>query len=1011
MDRNRGGRPRHPDVLTPAEWRVLEEMREGGTNAEIAVRLGISPDTVKYHVSNMLAKLGVQNRRELAAWRPEPEAKRRRLRAVLAIPAALGPVVRPLGWVAIGAAALGVVAVVTVALVVLAGNGDQPVVVAPPPAESPEPSPPPTPTPTPTPPPPATQTPEPQATPTPTPEPPPDPTPRPVPAAAATPEATPSPAQVPADQSEAATFRYDAFGTAPPVTIRTVLQPGLNLAGWTEPDANVSAIFDALPELASVYAWDPEEQWPRWAARTDTGIAGDLKTLTPGMGLWLDIAGDRSATWERPLIPQSGLAELREGWNLIVWAGDDGIATSVAIRHLDEIVAATLDASGASPATLARGEAFWLRASADKQWWQLDPPPRVEFLRPYSSWEKETFQASLDDVVTYFARRFGLGVPGLTVRFGDVSIKSSGAYANDTVALRPGCEVICLAHEYAHAIQDRLGGFAGPNPAWIYEGVANRWSSQYDEVAGGQSYADTLRGRVVRFSRDADALLQRMETYGEQLSYQVGEMAIDWLVGRAGEDALIRYFSRRPLHEDWQDLFLEAFGITASAFYERFEDYRREIAPPFPRVSGVVVGPQGRPVEGVTLLYRDFAGRDMYTFVAWTDVEGAFEGPVATGSFRLSLEFDDCSLGWSSTDGRIELLGENTARLEVGQAGLEGLVFVLSDPFSQQCQGIEGIVTDLAGNPRSGVVIFAFPGLGASPGSPGDSTGVRGNFAITVPDGPRWLLVRTAVGDGYYGGETGFTLERPRVRLVDGKSPDRSGIVIPYGIIRGTVLGSDGEPLEGVAVYTPLHNPPGGRAPLRTDSQGDFALAVPSGAHKLELECRWSDRGGWYGGERGFTTREREAEPVVLETADVEGIVIHVPFTQADVDARTCPFKAFDIPQVRGVVLDTTGEPRRGLRLKLTDLDLAITSQERTTFTSAEGAFVFQEFSFPDHLFLWLRPETSCVPGLAEDGEWIAIGLQRGGGRFVVSADLPAGMTVQAPGAEGLVIRIPAPCP
>ena len=70
MERNRGGRPRHPDILTPAEWGVLKELRAGGTNAEIAVRLGVSPDAVKYHISNMLAKLELKDRHELAAWRP-----------------------------------------------------------------------------------------------------------------------------------------------------------------------------------------------------------------------------------------------------------------------------------------------------------------------------------------------------------------------------------------------------------------------------------------------------------------------------------------------------------------------------------------------------------------------------------------------------------------------------------------------------------------------------------------------------------------------------------------------------------------------------------------------------------------------------------------------------------------------------------------------------------------------------------------------------------------------------
>jgi outer membrane lipoprotein-sorting protein len=49
---------------------VLEHVREGQTNAEIAVRLGLSPDGVKFHVSNMLSKLELPDRQALAAWQP-----------------------------------------------------------------------------------------------------------------------------------------------------------------------------------------------------------------------------------------------------------------------------------------------------------------------------------------------------------------------------------------------------------------------------------------------------------------------------------------------------------------------------------------------------------------------------------------------------------------------------------------------------------------------------------------------------------------------------------------------------------------------------------------------------------------------------------------------------------------------------------------------------------------------------------------------------------------------------
>ncbi len=65
------GRPRH-ELLTPAELRVLDQLRRGLTNAEIAEALGTSLDAVKYHVSNMLGKLGFENREELAAWRQPP---------------------------------------------------------------------------------------------------------------------------------------------------------------------------------------------------------------------------------------------------------------------------------------------------------------------------------------------------------------------------------------------------------------------------------------------------------------------------------------------------------------------------------------------------------------------------------------------------------------------------------------------------------------------------------------------------------------------------------------------------------------------------------------------------------------------------------------------------------------------------------------------------------------------------------------------------------------------------
>lgn len=65
---NGPGRPRHEDVLTPAEWKVAEQVRHGMTNRRIAKRMGVSLDAVKFHVGNTLSKLGFSSREELRRW-------------------------------------------------------------------------------------------------------------------------------------------------------------------------------------------------------------------------------------------------------------------------------------------------------------------------------------------------------------------------------------------------------------------------------------------------------------------------------------------------------------------------------------------------------------------------------------------------------------------------------------------------------------------------------------------------------------------------------------------------------------------------------------------------------------------------------------------------------------------------------------------------------------------------------------------------------------------------------
>lgn len=55
-----------PNRLTPRELEVLELVTTGLRNKEIGARLGISENTVKYHLRNILGKLHAESRTELA---------------------------------------------------------------------------------------------------------------------------------------------------------------------------------------------------------------------------------------------------------------------------------------------------------------------------------------------------------------------------------------------------------------------------------------------------------------------------------------------------------------------------------------------------------------------------------------------------------------------------------------------------------------------------------------------------------------------------------------------------------------------------------------------------------------------------------------------------------------------------------------------------------------------------------------------------------------------------------
>ncbi len=103
------GRPRHRDILTPREWQVLELIRLGLTNERIGTRLGISESGAKYHVAEILSKLGVATREEAAAW-SDARFRWPSSRSMARLPFALAGKAAAAGGVAAGVVVLAVLA-------------------------------------------------------------------------------------------------------------------------------------------------------------------------------------------------------------------------------------------------------------------------------------------------------------------------------------------------------------------------------------------------------------------------------------------------------------------------------------------------------------------------------------------------------------------------------------------------------------------------------------------------------------------------------------------------------------------------------------------------------------------------------------------------------------------------------------------------------------------------------------------------------------------------------------
>ncbi len=122
-------------------------------------------------------------------------------------------------------------------------------------------------------------------------------------------------------------------------------------------------------------------------------------------------------------------------------------------------------------------------------------------------------------------------------------------------------------------------------PWWLRLGLAAYARYGYLAAAGPES-PEQVRTRVIGIARGITQPLADLETGTEpgipevQVLRTLGYLAVEWLVGRTSERAVMDYYRERSKFETWQRTFEQVFGISVEDFYAEFEPYRAHFGHP-----------------------------------------------------------------------------------------------------------------------------------------------------------------------------------------------------------------------------------------------------------------------------------------------------------------------------------------------------------------------------------------------------------------------------------------------
>ena len=222
-------------------------------------------------------------------------------------------------------------------------------------------------------------------------------------------------------------------------------------------------------------------------------------------------------------------------------------------------------------------------------------------------------RAEFDGVRAFFSERFATGPVDYTVYVGAdreslaaPHVRVYGTEPADYLCDRPTYRFVGIVNlecapprgfdrSHVVALREQLAPWASlPSlsagsriwgPVWLTD-AALTYASHVYRADAGESDLEEIRAaelsRATRIARPLRSMATNDGFYGNDYweAMAVGFLAVEWLLERAGAPALFDYYRQLPGSATWQEAFEAAFGIAIDDFYEAFEAYRAEIAPP-----------------------------------------------------------------------------------------------------------------------------------------------------------------------------------------------------------------------------------------------------------------------------------------------------------------------------------------------------------------------------------------------------------------------------------------------